>query len=630
MAILIKAIAFLLSKLPYFILSKICQSLGALMIWFPSKRKRVLLSNLVHAFPFWSKAKLRSVASESAARMFEMGFFSMVYPYFSRAKRWSTVVYDQQTIRELDELRKDNIPVLFLVPHVSLFETLATSPFFRPNQRKRLGAVYRPNRNPKLDNWIAKARLSTGIKLFSRKAGLKKALYFLRDGNWLTVLFDQNGGHAGSDVMFLKRLTSVTTFPDLLAKVNNLRVFYALPRRIGFFKTHLALKEIFPTKEKPISIQAHDLLAMDIKNCNRALPEWLWAHGKWKIHYYPEVRFQLNQKRSFLSKDESIRTGTRIVIRLSNWLGDVVMSLPIIRALRKARPDIQFLIMGRSTYLPLLQKFELGEEFIRIDNESLKGYLDVLLEVKRKMPECHLMFTNSLRGDIESLIVGSPQRLGMEFTDRYRPFLSHSFKVNKSDFNSRHLTKTWEQMIIEFGFTGKVTFEPFNLKTIGERKKNQLKICIALGSSNNPSKQWPDNNWIDLINLLGDHHSDIQVVLCGTKREFALSTQIISSICFPHVENLVGQTSIVQLAEEFSACSLVIGCDSGAVHLASAIGTPTLTIFGPTNHTVTSPCFNNIKSELVSPSPLHSMQDWPPIKVFDRYKKLVSFIQNSN
>ena len=91
---------------------------------------------------------------------------------------------------------------------------------------------------------------------------MKKALYFLRDGNWLTVLFDQNGGHAGSDAMFLNRLTSVTTFPDLLAKVNNLRVVYALPRRIGFFKTHLSLKEILPSKDKPISIQAHDLLAL--------------------------------------------------------------------------------------------------------------------------------------------------------------------------------------------------------------------------------------------------------------------------------------------------------------------------------------------------------------------------------
>ena len=628
MAILIKAIAFFLSKLPICILDKICQSLGALMISLPLKRKRVLLSNLLHAFPTWNKAKLKSVARESAARMFEMGFFSLIYPYFNKMERLQTVHYDPKTVRQLDALRNDKAPVLFLIPHVSLFETLATSPLFRPKKGKSLGAVYRPNRNPELDDWITKARLSTGIQLFSRKAGLKKALYFLRDDNWLSVLFDQNGGQSGSDAMFLGRLTSFTTFPDLLAKVNNLRVVYALPRRIGFFKTHLVLKEINPSKDKPVSIQAHDLLASDIKNCDRALPEWLWAHGKWKVHYYPEVRFQLNQKRSFLTKNESVRTGTCIVIRLSNWLGDVVMSLPIIRALRYARPDMQFLIMGRSIFLPLLKEFELGEGFISTDTKSLKNYLEVLLEVRGKFPECHLLFTNSLRGDVESLIIGSPQRFGLNLSGKKRPILTNTCSVKDSEFHSRHLTKTWVQMIREFGFLGSVSYEPFVLSDYGRVKRESFNVGIALGSSNNPAKQWPVNNWIHLIQLLCERESNLQVVLYGTKSDFGLSSQILSGACLNEINNLVGQTSIVQLAKEFSACSLVIGCDSGAVHLASAVGTPTLTIFGPTNHTVTSPCFNNIKKELVSPLPLHSMSDWSPTEVYMQFKKLVKLIRN--
>lgn len=628
MAILIKSIAFTLSKLPYFILDEMCQALGVLMVWLPNKRKRVLISNLVHAFPSWSKAKLTSVARESTARMFEMGFFSIIYPHLNKAKRRSTVVYEGHVLKKLDELRKAKQPVLFLIPHVSLFETLATSPLFRPVRGKSLGAVYRPNRNPKLDEWILKARLSTGMKLFSRKEGLKKAFYFLRDRNWLTVLFDQNGGQAGSDAMFLKRLTSVTTFPDLLGKVKNLRVVYAMPQRIGFFQTQLALTEVFPDESKPISIQAHDLLAQDIQNCHRGLPEWLWVHGKWKVHFYPNVRFQLNQKRNFLRGNESVRTGTRIVIRLSNWLGDVVMSLPIIRALRNARPDMQFLIMGRSMFLPLLKDFELGEEFISTDNKSLRNYLDVLVEVRSKMPECHLLFTNSLRGDTESLIIGSRQRLGLKFSCKKRPFLTDSFKIDRTDFNSQHLTKTWGQMIKKFGFLGNVSFEPFILKTSEEKKKDQLKIGIALGSSNNPAKQWPVDNWIQLVKLLGVHESDIQFVLYGMKSDYGLSSQILAQNCLIDIENLVGQTSIVQLAKEFSACSLVIGCDSGAVHLASAVGTPTLTIFGPTNHTVTSPCFNNIKRELVSPLPLHSMRDWSSSEVFEHFKKLVTLIRS--
>lgn len=628
MEILIKAVAFSLSKLPVFVLDRICKSLGALMISLPLKRKRVLLSNLVHAFPSWNKAKLKSVARESAARMFEMGLFSIIYPYFDTVRRLRTVVYDPKTTKQLDDLRKNNVPVLFLIPHVSLFETLATSPFFRPNKGKSLGAVYRPNRNPKFDDWIRKARLSMGLKLFSRKAGLKKTLYFLRDGNWLSVLFDQNSGRAGSDAIFLDRLTSFTTFPDLLAKTNNIRVIYALPKRTGFFKSHLVLEEILPSVDKPISIQAHDCLTRDIKNCNRAFPEWLWAHGKWKVHYYPAGRFQLNPKRSYLPKDLPIRTGTRIVIRLSNWLGDVVMSLPIIRALRNARPDMQFLIMGRSIFLPLLMKFELGEEFIKTDHKNLLNYLDKLLDIRNKLPECHLLFTNSLRGDTESLIIGSPQRFGLKFSGKQRPFLTNTLCVKDTEFHSRHLTKTWEQMIRKFGFSENVSYEPFALSSFDSVQRKSFKIGIALGSSNNPAKQWPVNHWVDLVKLIGEHDLGIRVVLFGTRSDFGLSRQILSHVCQNDIDDFVGQTSILQLAEEFSACSLVIGCDSGAVHLASAVGTPTLTIFGPTNHTVTSPCFNNIKRELFSPLPMHSMQDWSPNQVFEQFKDLVASIRN--
>jgi ADP-heptose:LPS heptosyltransferase len=233
-----------------------------------------------------------------------------------------------------------------------------------------------------------------------------------------------------------------------------------------------------------------------------------------------------------------------------------------------------------------------------------------------------------LRGDVESLIIGSPQRFGLNLSGKKRPILTNTYSVKDSEFHSRHLTKTWEQMIREFGFWGNVSFEPFILKTPEEKKKDQLKIGIAIGSSNNLAKQWPVNSWIHLIQLLCEHETNLQVVLYGTKSDFGLSSQILSGACLNEIENLVGQTSIVQLAEEFSACSLVFGCDSGAVHLASAVGTPTITIFGPTNHTVTSPCFNNIKKELVSPLPLHSMSDWSPTEVYMQFKKLVKLIRN--
>ena len=623
MAILIKCISFTLYLMPRECLEILISLLSSIFINKPSKRRRVLLSNLSHAFPQWSLSRVKETGRDSTLRMLEMGFFSLLYPHMTSDERKRTVFFPKATERKLQEIRKSNAPALFLLPHVSLFETLATTPYFRPFGNKSLGAIYRPNRNQKLDDWIRNARVSTGLKVFSRKAGLKEALYFLKRGNWLTVLFDQNGGQSGADSIFLNRLSSQTTLPDILSKVKDLRIIYAMPTRVSFFKTRLSLKEIEICENRSVSQKAHDLLAEDIMSCPKGLPDWLWAHGKWKVHYYPNVRFQLNEKRSFLTKNESTRTGTRMVIRLPNWLGDVVMSLPIIRALRKARPDMQFLIVARSIYLPLVKEFKLGEEFIPADSKSFIKQIRVLLKVRSKFPDCHLLFTNSLRGDIESLLIGSPQRLGLEFSNRKRLLLTNFYKVNKKAFNSKHLTKTWEDMIKEFGFLGKVSFEPFHLTTLREAKKDQFKIGIALGSSNNPSKQWPINYWIDLIRLLKKHYPRFEIYLFGMPSDIENSSLIIEKSNNVRIVNLVGKTSLCELAQEFSNCTALIGCDSGAVHLASAVGVRTLTIFGPTNKTVTSPCFDTKRIEFLNESRA-PMVDCSPSDVLSYFNKLIN------
>ena len=189
-----------------------------------------------------------------------------------------------------------------------------------------------------LDKWILDSRLKAGIKVFSRKAGLREAMYFLRQKNWLTILFlTKNSGINGVDTLFLNRVASITNLPDIMARINDIRIFYACPKKIGIFQTQLFLKEIFTGNGISACEKAHEHLAQDIHRCSKGFPEWLWSHGKWKVHYSPKARFNLISKRSNLQLNNLCGTGSRIVIRLPNWLGDVVMALPILRALRGAR-----------------------------------------------------------------------------------------------------------------------------------------------------------------------------------------------------------------------------------------------------------------------------------------------------
>ena len=129
MVFFIKIIGFLISVLPVSLLEGVTNFLGSLLVTIPNKRKRVIFSNLKYAFPKWDKKKIYHKGRESAARLIEMGFLSLSYSFFSQFRKRRLLLIDQGTEDYLTELRKSGKAVIFLIPHVCLFETLAISPF---------------------------------------------------------------------------------------------------------------------------------------------------------------------------------------------------------------------------------------------------------------------------------------------------------------------------------------------------------------------------------------------------------------------------------------------------------------------------------------------------------------------
>jgi KDO2-lipid IV(A) lauroyltransferase len=239
MVIFIKIIGFLISVLPVSLLEGVTNFLGLLLVNIPNKRKRIIFSNLKYAFPEWDKNKVYRKGRESAVRLIEMGFLSLSYSFFSGFRKRSILSMDQNTEDYLSDLRKSAKAVIFLIPHVCLFETIAISPFIRPFGGKRLGAIYRPNRNPELDQIIIKSRTTVGVKVFARDSALWAARGFLKRGNWLGLLFDQHSGIQGCHSYFLNRFASITTMPELLAKTSGARVVFSLPKMVGLFKAKI-------------------------------------------------------------------------------------------------------------------------------------------------------------------------------------------------------------------------------------------------------------------------------------------------------------------------------------------------------------------------------------------------------
>ena len=224
-----------------------------------------------------------------------MGFFSLCYPFFSKDERRRCLFIDREVEKKLLQLNKSLKPVLFLAPHCCLFETMAVSPLFRPSGCRHLGAIYRPNKNKTLDEWITGARQEVGIKTFSRKRGLIEARSHLKAGNWLGLLYDQNAGVRGGGSIFLGRICSFSPLPDLLAKNKNVICVHAIAKRQSFFRSRLELDEI-RNQNKSVIKSAHECLYKKIQASDRGFPEWLWSHGKWKINNMIHEIFLLQDK----------------------------------------------------------------------------------------------------------------------------------------------------------------------------------------------------------------------------------------------------------------------------------------------------------------------------------------------
>jgi ADP-heptose:LPS heptosyltransferase/lauroyl/myristoyl acyltransferase len=589
MAILIKATGFILSLLPYEVLEIMTECLARIFMLIPSPRRRVLLSNLRHAFPDWSYKKVKATALESASRMFEMGFFSLCYPFMTKDQLRRTVLYSNETEKKLAQLRKTGKPVLFLIPHVCLFEALATSPFFRPQGRRRMGAIYRPNKNKALDNWVNNARLRTGIDTFSRKAGFLKSKQYLNNGNWLALLFDQNAGKQGSRFLFLDRLASMTPLPDILIKSSCATAIFAFPKRQSFFCASLNFMEV--NKLNTFSLSAHKLLAKEIRSSEYGLPEWLWSHSRWKVQFYPSEKFKICLKRSFLPK--VIPRRLIFFVRMPNWLGDVVMSLPLLLSLMKERPDVNFILICQPVYKDFLKSLFAFSDVITTRGNFTPSSLTYYLSFRRMHADCHLLFTNSLRGDIEAILMGATHRLGVQMPSTKRPLLSNVFKVplGSVNFQETHQVVIWEKMARHFGLSSKVSYAPL----FSEGNVGASKIGILLGSSNNPSKCWSSDRWTNLCKLYLAECKELQIFLYGTTNDTKVGLEVIEECKTKQIVNMTGETSLLELIKEFTSCKFIIGCDSGGVHLANAFGSKVFALFGPTNPMVTSPCYNSPK-----------------------------------
>ncbi len=588
--LLLQTLGWILAHVPEPLLHAFAAALGEITFWSLPRRRRLALSNLDHAFPGRDHAWRCRIARASSRRLFETGLVSLATPYFSEARMRTIIRPGAGLIAAIQRQQQSPQPSVFGTPHMAYWEIQTCEPMVLPQPFPEMAVIYRPLDNAAVDEWIKRPRERAGMRMLSRKEGFAEALRILRRNGIIGILFDQNAGMQGALTTLFGRVCSTSELPGLMVEKFSSQLVVQYPRRLGFWRIEIDL-DVIPNDRTvagatiALNRWLEDKLASDENLC----ASWLWAHDRWRNQDVPARRFRLEAKRDLLAADLAARgltvlpRKTRFFIRMPNWLGDVVMAIPLLRALRASRPDAELTLLAKPQFLSLLESCGVADQLHALPPRG-PGYFAHFRRLRRAYPDTWLLFTNSLRGDVEAWLARCPQRFGVVRPGKWRPLLSHKFVV-ATDFeeSAHHQLDLWENFLRHFGL---VTAPDRTPLASPASPRGAAPIGLICGSENNPAKRWPVSHWRELIaSLPGEHFT-----LFGTANDVPITAAVAAG--FGHrVEDLAGRTNLAEYSVRLRSCRLLVTNDTGGMHLANALGVPLIALFGPTNPVRTGPVF---------------------------------------
>jgi heptosyltransferase-2 len=314
----------------------------------------------------------------------------------------------------------------------------------------------------------------------------------------------------------------------------------------------------------------------------------------------------------------------RLVIRPPNWLGDAVLALPALGAVRRHFPSAHITIAATPSVAALFRE-ETNAAPDRVI-ELPSSTRDAVAALEGEGFDAGLLFPNSWRSAWQFFRARIPQRLGyatswrgMLLTQRSRP--THRDDVTHQADYYRDLVRGLD-IPCEQPEVPRVRPGPPS-KARADALLAQLKVAadarlvgFAPGAAYGHAKQWPPDRVAGLIAGLV-RHDRVTPILVGAShdRDGALAVEswlrAHAADVLPRLVNLTGRTSLGALAGVVQRMRTFVSNDSGAMHLAAAIGLPVVAIFGPTDERATSPVGDHdVITEPVFCRPCH-LRDCP-------------------
>jgi heptosyltransferase-2 len=477
------------------------------------------------------------------------------------------------------------VPVVLILSHLGTWEVFAQlMPKFVGFVRN--SSVYQGLGNRFIDEHVRRTRSQTGLELFDRHDGFEPVIELLRSGGGVGVLSDQHAGDHGVWTPFFGRLASTSPLPALLAKRTRAALIAAGVYTTGRARWRMVFTERFDETGASVAVLTSKINQVIEEQIRRAPEDWFWVHNRWKT---PEPNFLLaHYKRGiYLPPGISARDlkPFRILIRSSNWLGDAVMSVPAVRAIKGGRPDVHVTIAAPEKVAPMWKLIPEVDAIIPLPGGSLLSVVRLLKQ--QRLFDVAILFPNSLRVAFECWLSGIPRSVG--YRGHWRSWLVNQIvRKPRKPRPPEHHSLRFLRIARECGAeTSNIEFPKLNQTS---NIKHQTLIGLCPGAEYGPAKRWLPERFAEAAAKISAQ-SSAQWILLGTRNDAAIGEQIAAAIG-DHCVNRIGHTTLDQLIDELRKCRLLLTNDTGTMHLAALLGVPVVAVFGSTEPRLTGPLGN--------------------------------------
>ncbi len=314
-----------------------------------------------------------------------------------------------------------------------------------------------------------------------------------------------------------------------------------------------------------------------------------------------------------------MRAPRRIFVRMPNWVGDVLMATPVLRALRNAHPEAEIHVCARRHVLPLLRGLPSVDALLEAPKPGVGGLWSLRTRLRSLDFDEAILLPDSVNAALGPFLARIPLRVGYARDAARRTLLTHALRPPSEagqrlpiSMVERYLRITREIGVADAGEQLDLVVDSLARDAAEQRLRDagigsaERIVVVTPGASFGASKLWPAEHFAEACDRLS-LRTGLRAVLAPGPGEEAVAQRIIDTCKSATVQLADPPTKLAELAGLIERAELVLSNDTGPRHMAVALGTPVIALLGPTDprHTQHLLEQQRILREEVECSPCH-------------------------